>query len=114
MALSHFSFQVGASSPEALVTRASELGYSALALTDVCSVAGVVRAHVQAKQLGLTFLPGASFTWPDGWRLVALPQNITGWSALCRLITQARTGTIQGDGVSTTPEDVPVDEEDRV
>ncbi len=105
MALSHFSFQVGASSPEELVSRASQLGYSALALTDVCSVAGVVRGHVQAKQLGLAFLPGASFVWPDGWRLVALPQNMAGWSALCRLITQARTGTIQADSQVVTDDD---------
>ena len=42
--MTHFSFRRGASSPEALVRRAWALGYAALAITDECSVAGVVRA----------------------------------------------------------------------
>ena len=46
--LSNFSFQRGASRPEELVGRAADLGYGALAITDECSVSGVVRAHVQA------------------------------------------------------------------
>ena len=60
-ALSNFSFQRGASHPEELAERAHALGYTALAVTDECSVAGVVRAHVAAKALGLKFLPGAEF-----------------------------------------------------
>ena len=59
--LSSFSFQRGASHPQELVLRAHELGYQALALTDECSVAGVVRAHGEAKKLGLQLLPGAEF-----------------------------------------------------
>src|SRR5690242_11379910 len=51
--LSNFSFLRGASHPEELVERAHGLGYAALAITDECSVAGVVRAHLAAKQLGL-------------------------------------------------------------
>lgn len=47
---SNFSFLTGASHPEELVERAAELGYAALALTDECSLAGVVRAHVQARE----------------------------------------------------------------
>ena len=47
--LSNFSFQRGASHPQELVQRAQELGYTALAITDECSVAGVVRAHAEAK-----------------------------------------------------------------
>ena len=47
--LSHFSFQRGASHPHELVERAAHLGYRALALTDECSVAGVVRAHGAAR-----------------------------------------------------------------
>ncbi|MBY0464654.1 MAG: PHP domain-containing protein, partial [Burkholderiales bacterium] len=61
LAQSNFSFQHGASHPEELVVRARALGYQALALTDECSVAGVVRAHAQAKQSGLKLLPGAVF-----------------------------------------------------
>lgn len=50
--LSHFSFQRGASHPAELVERACQLGYSALAITDECSLAGVVRAHAALKDLG--------------------------------------------------------------
>ncbi len=59
--LSSFSFQRGASQPEELVARAAALGYTALAITDECSVAGLVRAHVEAKKQGLKLLPGAEF-----------------------------------------------------
>ena len=59
--LSSFSFQRGASQPEELVARAAALGYTALAITDECSVAGLVRAHVEAKKCGLKLLPGAEF-----------------------------------------------------
>ena len=52
----HFSFLRGASAPEQLVERAHQLGYLALAITDECSLAGVVRAHVTAKELGLPLL----------------------------------------------------------
>ncbi|MDP3131951.1 MAG: PHP domain-containing protein, partial [Burkholderiaceae bacterium] len=61
MAWSNFSWLRGASHPEELVTRAHALGYSALAITDDGTVAGVVRAHQEARRLGLRLLPGASF-----------------------------------------------------
>ena len=64
-ALSNFSFQRGASHPQELVERAHALGYSALALTDECSVAGVVRAHVAARQLGLPLIVGSEFLWGE-------------------------------------------------
>ncbi|MFN9746788.1 MAG: PHP domain-containing protein, partial [Betaproteobacteria bacterium] len=48
---SNFSFLSGASHPEELVARAQALGYGALALTDECSLAGVVRAHAEAERL---------------------------------------------------------------
>ena len=53
---SNFSFLRGASHPEELVSRAARLGYRALALTDECSLAGVVRAHTRAAALGLLVL----------------------------------------------------------
>ena len=56
---SNFSFLCGASHPEELVARAQALGYSALAITDECSLAGVVRAHGEAKRLGLPLIIGA-------------------------------------------------------
>ena len=56
--LSNFSFLRGASHPEELVQRAAALGYSALALTDECSLAGVVRAHTAAKEHKLKLIIG--------------------------------------------------------
>jgi len=66
-AMSAFSFQHGASLPQELVARAKALGYAALALTDECSVAGVVRAHEAARAAGLQFLPGAEFGVRASW-----------------------------------------------
>jgi len=56
---SNFSFLTGASHPEELVQRAHALGYTALALTDECSLAGVVRAHAEARRVGLHLIVGA-------------------------------------------------------
>jgi hypothetical protein len=60
--LSNFSFLRGASQPAELVQRAAELGYEALALTDECSVAGVVRAWEAAREHGLKLIIGSEFS----------------------------------------------------
>ena len=57
--LSNFTFLRGASHAEELATRAAGLGYTALAITDECSLAGVVRAHVAAKAAGLPLIVGS-------------------------------------------------------
>ena len=64
-ALSNFSFLRGASQPEELVAQAKALNYSALALTDECTLAGVVRAHVAAKELGLPLIIGTELKCVD-------------------------------------------------
>ncbi|MEO6623883.1 MAG: error-prone DNA polymerase, partial [Burkholderiaceae bacterium] len=97
--LSSFSFQRGASLPEELVARAAALGYSALAITDECSVAALVRAHTHAKELGLQLLPGAEFRVEGeglAVTLVVLPHNLEGWGNLCEFITQARGKAAKG------------------
>ena len=111
--LTNFSFQRGASQPEELVARAHALGYTALAITDECSVAGVVRAHVEAKKLGLKLLLGAEFEFsasdlsqagarpappgaPGGFKLIALAHNMAGWGNLCEYITAARRKAAKG------------------
>src|SRR2546423_3695076 len=58
---SNFSFLSGASHPEELVERAQDLGYSALAITDECSLAGVVRAHIEAQERKLHLIIGSEF-----------------------------------------------------
>ncbi|WP_432697524.1 error-prone DNA polymerase [Marinobacterium sp. YM272] len=102
-AISNFSFLRGASHPEELVAQASSLGYRALALTDECSVAGVVRAHQEAKELGLKLLIGSEFRL-DGRLLVLLARDRTGYAQLCSLITTGRRRAKKGE-YSLTLED---------
>jgi error-prone DNA polymerase len=100
--ISNFSFQRGASHPGELVQRAYELGYCGLAITDECSVAGVVRAYAAYKDLKLPaddpfrLILGSEFRL-DGFRLVALPHNVTGWGNLCEFITAARRDAKKGE-----------------
>lgn len=98
---SNFSFLQAASHPEELVQRAAKLGYSALALTDECSLAGVVRAHTEAKQLGLKLIIGSSFQLvndqgqPD-LDLVVLCCDRQGYGNVAELITLARSRESKG------------------
>jgi error-prone DNA polymerase len=74
--LSNFSFLRGASHPEELVARAAELGYRALAITDECSLAGVVRAHQAAKEHGLHLIIGTEVRLSTaGWGERSEPQH---------------------------------------
>ncbi len=94
--ISNFTFLRGASHPEELAQCAAELGYTALAITDECSVAGVVRAHVAAKQAGLKLLIGSEFRLDDGLRFVLLAQDREGYTNLCQLITLGRRAASKG------------------
>lgn len=94
--LSNFSFLRGASDPEALIERAAKLGYAALALTDECSVAGVVRAHKAARGTSLKLIIGSELKLADGPRIVLLARSRVGYGALCNLITRARRAAEKG------------------
>jgi error-prone DNA polymerase len=94
--LSNFTFLRGASHPEELVRRAAALGYSALALTDECSLAGVVRAHVAAKDVGLPLVIGSEIRLKDGPRLVVLAADREGYGHLSDLITRGRRRSKKG------------------
>ncbi|MBA2660507.1 MAG: error-prone DNA polymerase [Nitrosospira sp.] len=93
---SSFSFLKGASFPEELVERAVALDYTALAITDECSMAGVVRAHSEARKTGLHLLIGSQFILEDGLQLVCLAMNRNGYGNLCELITLARQRAEKG------------------
>src|SRR5207342_511488 len=95
--ITNYSFLRGASDPEEIVQRAAELGYSALAITDECSVAGVVRAHVAAKKTKLKLIVGTEITLVDGMKLVLLVRDIRGYEAMCELITKARRAAPKGE-----------------
>lgn len=95
--LSNFSFLRGASHPAEIVETATKLGYAALAITDRNSLAGVVRAHLAAKEHGLPLIIGAELTPLDAPPLVLLAPHRTAYARLARLITRGRLRAIKGD-----------------
>jgi len=102
--LSNFSFLRGASHPEELVERALALGYSALALTDECSFAGSVRAHLALRQARAShpgaepfqLVHGTELQLADGPRLALLAQGRKGYGNLSELVTLARRAAGKG------------------
>ena len=107
---SHYTFLRGASSPEQLVQRAVKLGYHSLAVTDDCTLAGVVKAHIEAKRLGLHLIVGSQIriTPEDGssaFTLIILAMNKNGYGNLSELITVARTRSAKGSYLAV-PRDI--------
>ncbi len=94
--VSNFTFLRGASHAEELVARAYELGYAALAITDECSLAGIVRAHVAAKEVGLKLIVGSEIRFSDGPCIVLLATNRVGYGNLSALITRGRRSATKG------------------
>src|SRR5512139_1001104 len=94
--LSNFTFLRGASHAEELVARAQELDYAALAITDECSLAGAVRAHMAAKEVGLKLIVGSEIRFVEGLRVVLLATNRAGYGNLSALITQGRRSATKG------------------
>lgn len=94
----NFSFLTGASHPEEYIKQAHFLGYSALAITDECSVAGVVKAHQLIKDQGLSIklIIGSLFHFEDEMSLVLLCPNQSAYAELCRIITNARRRSPKG------------------
>ncbi len=92
------SFLIGASPPEAMVHAAHAQGYSALAITDIDEVGGVVRAHTAAKKLGLHLLIGTELTplIPNEPPVVLIAKDRVGYGRLCRLLTPKRARVGKG------------------
>jgi error-prone DNA polymerase len=88
--ITNFTFLRGASHPEELAERAAALGYSALAITDECSLAGIVRAHAAAKEHQLKLIVGAEFKLADDLKVVLLATDRASYGNLSQLITTAR------------------------
>jgi error-prone DNA polymerase len=84
----------GAGLPEEVVARAALLGQQVVAIADVDTVAGVVRAHAAGRELGVRVIPGCELLLDEG-SLVLLPIGPRGWSNLCAILTHARDGTLQ-------------------
>ncbi|MDD2052319.1 error-prone DNA polymerase [Pseudomonas putida] len=94
--LSNFSFQRGASSAVELFERARDEGYQALAVTDECTLAGIVRAWQAARAAGVALIVGSEMQVENGPKLVLLVENLEGYQGLCRLITRARRRAPKG------------------
>ncbi|MEX5496977.1 error-prone DNA polymerase, partial [Pseudomonas asgharzadehiana] len=94
--LSNFTFQRGASSALELFERAKRQGYSALAITDECTLSGIVRAWQAAKAVGLPLIIGSEVRIENGPKLVLLVEDLSGYQYLCRLITLARRRAEKG------------------
>ncbi len=84
----NFSFLRGGSHPEELVATAKALGLAAIAVTDRNTLAGVVRAHLAAKEVGgIKFIVGARLDLKDAPSLIVYPRDRAAYGHLCRLLT---------------------------
>ncbi|MBU6415798.1 MAG: error-prone DNA polymerase [Xanthomonadaceae bacterium] len=94
--LSAFSFQRGASVAQELFERAVKLKYTALAITDEASLAGIVRALEASRKTGMRLIVGSEVQLTDGPKLVLLVETAWGYTRLCRLLTLARRRADKG------------------
>jgi error-prone DNA polymerase len=93
----NFSFLRGGSHPEEIVERAAELGYKAVAVTDRNTLAGIVRAHVAARENNIRFIPGCHLELLDGPDLLAYPTNKSAYSNLTGLLTEGNLRAEKGE-----------------
>ncbi|MEZ9364717.1 error-prone DNA polymerase [Vibrio sp. 10N.286.49.E11] len=95
---SNYSFLKGASHAEELVLQADFLRYKALAVTDECSVAGIVKVHSAIKQhkLSLKQIVGSMFWLNEECQVVLICPNRQAYAELCRIITNARRRSSKG------------------
>ena len=102
-ALSNFTFLTGASHPEEMMERAAELGMPALAVADVNSVAGIVRAHTRARELArdggprTRLIPSARIILADGFQVTCLPRDRAAWGRLCRMLSAGQLRAPKGE-----------------
>ncbi len=96
---SNFTFLRGASHPDELVHQAAQLSYEAIAITDWNSLAGIVRAHVAAKEVNTSLIVGCRliFTDADWLSLLVYPANREAYARLCRLLTLGKRRAPKGE-----------------
>ncbi len=100
---SNFTFLTGASHPDELVRQGASLGYRAIAITDRNTLAGIVRAHVAAKEVGLSLVVGCriEFTEPQWLSLLVFPTGRKAYGRLCRLLTLGKRRAPKGQCLLT-------------
>jgi len=109
-ALTNFTFLTGASHPEEMIERAARMGMTALAVADVNSVAGIVRAHTRARELArdggpcIRLIPATRIVLEDGFTVTCLPRDRAAWGRLCRLLSLGRLRAAKGDCRLTLPD----------
>jgi error-prone DNA polymerase len=102
-ATSNFTFLTGGSHPEEYARRAAEMGMPAFAVADRNSVAGVVRAHLETREITrdggrpARLVPGARLCTGEGVEVTALPVDRAGWGRLCRLLTAGKRAAGKGE-----------------
>lgn len=92
----NFSFLRGGSHPEEIVKQAIELGYKAVAITDVNTLAGIVRAHAAAKGSDMRIIPACRLDLLDGPSLLAYPANKEGYSLLSGMLSEGNLRAEKG------------------
>jgi error-prone DNA polymerase len=101
----NFSFLRAASHPEDMVEQAVLLGHTGIGVADRNSVAGVVRAHVMAKERKLKLAVGARLVFADGTPdILAYPSNRTAWGRLTRLLSLGKRRAEKGDCILNLPD----------
>jgi error-prone DNA polymerase len=93
----NFSFLRGAAHPDELVVTAAALGHAAIAITDRNSLAGIVRAHHAAKEVGLRLVVGCRLDLRDGTSLLAFPEDRAAYGRLSRLLTLGKRRAPKGE-----------------
>ncbi|HYF09145.1 MAG TPA: PHP domain-containing protein, partial [Acetobacteraceae bacterium] len=96
-ALTNFSFLEGASHPQEIVAQAAALRHVAVGVADRNSFAGVVRAHVAAREHGIRFVPGVRVALTDGTEYLAWPSSRAAYGRLTRLLSEARMHAPKGE-----------------
>jgi error-prone DNA polymerase len=99
-AVTNFSFLEGGSHPGEMVSQAQQLGLAAIGVADRNTLAGVVRAHKEARQLGMRLLIGSRLVFADGSVLIVYPRDRAAYGRLCRLLSLGKSevlGDVHGD-----------------
>lgn len=95
--ITNFTFLTGASHPGEYVYESHSLGYDAIAITDECSLAGIVKAFVAAEEVNTKLIIGSRFTLSNGMQLIAIVPSRAAYAELSGFITLARRRAVKGE-----------------